>query len=80
MVSHLRTNLVLESLPLLKGQSVGLGNDGNDVDDFTELLHDNNVDRSERMARRVDEVQTAVNTRVLDIAVTLSREFFSEIG
>jgi hypothetical protein len=34
----------LESFPLLKSERVGLGNDGNDVDDLGELLHHDHVD------------------------------------
>ena len=68
-VTEWRTHLLLESLALLERQAVRLRDDGDDVDDLAELLHNDHVDRAERMSRRVDEVQAAVDARVLDVPV-----------
>lgn len=35
---------LLEGLTLLKGQGVGLGDNGNNVDDIGQLLQDDNID------------------------------------
>lgn len=74
------TDLLLEHLPLFEHQTVRLGNDRDDVDDLAQLLHDNNINRAERVACGVDEKETAVNTRVLDVAVTHGGELFAEVG
>ena len=72
-------HLLLERFSFLESQAIGLGNDRHDVDNFTEFLHDNDVDRAERVASGADEVQTAVDTCVLDVAVTHSREFLAQV-
>ena len=68
-----------DSLILLQRQAVGLGNDGNNIDNLTELLHDNNVDGTEGVTRRVDEEQGTVNTSILNMAVTLRSELLAEV-
>lgn len=73
------TDLLLESVPLLKSQAVRLGNYGNDIDDLTELLHDDNVNGTERMAGWVDEEETAMDTGVLDMAVSHRCELLAKI-
>ena len=73
------THLDLELLALLDSQAVRLGDDGDDVDDLAELLHDDNVNGAERVARRVDEEQAAVDARVLDVAVALRGELLAEV-
>lgn len=73
-------DLLFEHLPLLKHQTVRLGNDRDDIDDLAQFLHDDNINRAERVAGGVDEEQTAVNTRVLDVAVPHSGELLAEVG
>jgi hypothetical protein len=73
------THHLLELLALFEGQAVGLGNDGNDVDDVTKLLHDNDINGTEGVAGRVDEVEAAVDTGVLDVAVTHGRKLLAEV-
>jgi hypothetical protein len=70
---------VLESLALLKGQAVALGNDGDDIDDIAQLLQNDNVNGLEGMAGRLDEEETAVDACVLDVALALSRQLFVEV-
>ena len=73
------THLGLEQITLDQGKAIGLGNDRHDVDDLTELLHDNDVDGAQRVACGVDEVQAAVDTCVLDMAVTLRGELLAKV-
>ena len=70
---------MLEHLPLLKRQAVRLGDNGDNVHNLAELLHHNDIDRPEGVAGRVDEEQAAVDTRVLDMAVTLRGELLAEV-
>lgn len=71
---------VLESLTLLQGQSIGLCDDGNDVDNLAQLLQDNDVNRLEGVACGLDEVQAAVDTSILDVAVALGGELLAQVG
>ena len=73
------THLGLEQIALDQGKAIGLGNDRHDVDDLAKLLHDNDVDRAQRVARRVDEVQAAVDTCVLDVAVTHGSQLLAQV-
>ena len=73
------THLLLERLALLERERVRLGNDGNDVHHLGELLHDDDINRAERVARRVDEEQAAVDARVLDVTVALRSELLAEV-
>ena len=61
-------NAVLEQLPLLQRQAVGLSDDGNDVDSFGEFLEHDDVDGFEGVAGGRDEVEAAVDARVLDVS------------
>lgn len=79
MIQQLSTNTVLEVQSLVEGEWVSLGDDGNDVDNFGKALHHDDVDRAKRVTGRVDEEQAAMNTRVLDVSVTLSGQLFSEV-
>jgi len=74
------THLDLESLPLLGGQTISLGNDRNDIDDFAEFLHHNNINGSKRVTSGVDKVQAAVDTGVLDVSVTHGGQLFAQVG
>lgn len=71
---------LLECLLLLEGERVGLGNDGNNIDDVGQLLEDDNIDRLEGVARGLDEEQAAVDPGVLDVALPLSREFLTQVS
>ena len=57
----------LESSDLLVCQSIGLGNDGNQVDLGVKTLHDLNVERLQRVASGLDEEDTCVNAVVHDV-------------
>ena len=70
---------LLEREEVVLRQRVRLGNDGDNVDNLAELLHDDNVDGAERVACRVDEEQAAVDTRVQDVAVTDRGELLAEV-
>lgn len=71
---------VLESLTLLQSQSIGLCDDGNDVDNLAQLLQDNDVNGLEGVACGLDEVQAAVDTSILDVAVALGGELLAQVG
>ena len=71
--------LLFERLALLQSETVRLGNNRNDIDNFTEFFHDNHVYRTERMTGWVDKVQAAVDARVLDVTVTHRRELLAEV-
>lgn len=60
----------LELCKIDGAQSVGLCNDGNEVDTGAETLHDFNVKRLERVAGGADEVETSVDTEVNLLATT----------
>jgi len=88
-IERIETNVVIdefgtdsrpEALPLLNRQTVALGNDRDDIDDFAQFLHDDDIDRSQRVTSRVDEEESAVNASVDDILVTHSGELFAEVG
>ena len=70
---------MLERVTLLKRQAVRLGDDRDNIDNLAELLHHNDIDRPEGVAGRVNEEQAAVDTRVLDMAVTLRGELLAEV-
>lgn len=71
---------LLECLTLLQSQSVGLGNDGNNIDDIGQLLQNDDIDGLERVAGRLDEEQTAVDAGVLNITLTLSGKLLSQVS
>ena len=73
------TNLLFEGFTFFQSETVGLGNDRNDVDNFAEFFHDNHIYRTERMSSWVDEVQAAVDARVLDVTVTHRRELLAKV-
>lgn len=66
LVSNVGQNSSLEVLNLLVGQSVGLGNHGDQVDLLVQLLHHGDVQGLERVAGGLDEVDTRVDSRVVD--------------
>lgn len=69
----------LELLALLKGQRVGLGDDGHDVDNVGQLLQDDNVDGLQGVAGGLDEEQAAVDAGILDVALALGRELLAQV-
>jgi predicted RNA-binding protein len=71
---------LLELGTLLEGQAVALGNDRDDIDKLTELLQHNNVDGLQRVAGGLDEKQAAVDTGILEVALTLGGELLAEVG
>lgn len=65
---ELLLDAVLELLALLKGERVGLCNDWHNVDGLAQLLENDNIDGLETVAGGRNEVQTAVDAGVLDVA------------
>lgn len=71
---------LLECLTLFQGQGIGLGDDGNNVDDIRQLLEHDNIDGLQGVTGGLDEEQAAVDTGVLDVALTLGSELLSKVG
>jgi hypothetical protein len=71
---------LLELGALLERQAVALGNDGNNVDELTQLLEHDDVDGLEAVARGVDEEQAAVDARVLEVALTLGGKLLAQVS
>lgn len=59
-------------------ERVGLANDGNDVNTWGEALHQFNIQFSQTMAGRGDEVEESVNAIIAESGVTLDSGFLSE--
>jgi len=78
--SELLLDALLKLLALLQGEGIGLGNNGNDVDNVGELLQHDNVDRLKRVTRGLDEEEAAVDTGILDVALSLSSKLLAEVG
>jgi hypothetical protein len=78
--SKLLLDALLESLALLGGERVSLGNNRHNVDDIGQLLENNNIDRLQRVAGGLYEEKAAVNASVLDVTFTLSRELLAQVG
>jgi len=70
---------LLEGSAFFEGERVGFGDHRNDIYNVRELLEDDNVDRFERMTRRLNEEETAVDAGILDVALSLGCKFFSEV-
>lgn len=73
------THLELETLPLLQRQAVALRNHRNNVNHLAQLLHDNDVDRSQSMASWVDEVQATVNAGILDVSFAHGSQLLAKV-
>ena len=71
--------LLLERLSLLHGQAVRFGNHRNNIDNFAQLLHHNDINRTERMSGRTDKVEAAMDACILDVTVTHSRQLLAQI-
>lgn len=78
--SELLLDTLLELLTLLESQSIGLGDDGNDVDDIGQLLQDDDVDGLQGMARGLDEEEAGVDAGVLNVTLSLSGELLSQVS
>ena len=74
-----RTDFLFERLAFLQSETVRFGNNRDDIDDLTKFFHHSHVYGAERMASRVDKVQAAVDTRVLDVTVTHRRELLAKV-
>jgi len=77
--SELLLDAVLEELSLLQGETIGLGDDRNDIDSLAQFLQDNNVDGLEGVAGGGNEIQAAVDASVLDVPLTLSGELLAQV-
>ena len=58
---------IQEFLYLRHGETVGLSDDGDDVDLVAELSHEVNIQGLQTVSVRRDEVKTAVNSVVDDV-------------
>lgn len=79
MEGKLGLDTLLEFQSLLDSQGIRLGNDGHNVDNIGQLLQDDDIDGLERVARRLDEEQAAVNARVGDVTLSLSGKLLSQV-
>lgn len=79
VVNEFRTNLLLEREPLFHRQTVRLRDNRHYVHNLAQLLQHDNVNRTQRMSRRIDEEQRAVNPSVLNVTISHRRQLFSEI-
>ena len=79
MEGKLLLDALLERLALLESERIGLGDDGDDVDDIGKLFQNDNIDRLQGVAGGLDEEQAAVNPGVLDVALTLGSEFLAQV-
>lgn len=50
---------LLERLTLFEGERVGLGNNGNNIDDIGQLLQNNDIDRLEAMRGQMGQSKGA---------------------
>jgi hypothetical protein len=71
--------LNLERIPLRTRQAIRLGDNRHDINHLAQLLHDNHINRAERMSRGAEEVQAAVNTRVLNVSVPHRGKLFAQV-
>ncbi len=79
MEGKLLLDALLEVAALLDSEGICLGDDRHDIDYVRELLQDNNVNRLQGVAGRLDEEQAAVDASVLDVALALSSELLSQV-
>jgi hypothetical protein len=74
-----QTYSLLELGKISRAESVGLGNDGNQVNASTQSLHHLNVERLEGVASRADEVETGVDTEI-DLVLTTRLLLLKHVG
>ena len=77
--SELLLYSLLERASLLQGKRIGLCDNWHDIDHIRQFLEDDYVDRLQCVTGWLNEEQAAVNSGVLDIALSLSGELFSEV-
>lgn len=77
---ELLLDAILELLTLLESERVGLCDDRNNVDSFAQLFEDDDVNGLEAVAGWRDEVETAVDTGVLDVTAQLSVDDVTVLG
>lgn len=75
----LSTYALLEAGEISRAESIGLGNNGNQVHARAESLHDLNIEGLEGVAGRADEVQTGVDTEI-DLVETLGLLLLKHVG
>ena len=68
MEGELLLDAVLELLALLECERIGLCDDWHDIDGLAQFLENDNIDGLEAVAGRGNEVKTAVDAGVLDVA------------
>jgi len=79
VVNELGTNLLLEREPLFHRQAVRFRNDRHHVHDLAQFLQHDNVNRTQRVSRGIDEEQRAVNPRILNVAISHRRQLLPEV-
>lgn len=79
MIDQLLPDLHLELLSLVQCQAVALRNNRNNVDNLTQLLHDDDINWAKRMASGADKVKATMYTRVLNVAVTHRSQLLAKI-
>lgn len=79
VVGKLLLQHLLEGLALGNGHGIGLGNNRHDVGGFGELLQHSDINRAETVAGGLNEEKNTVDTRVREVAVTLSRELLAQV-
>jgi hypothetical protein len=68
---------LLESTAFFEGERVRLGDDWNDIDNIGKLLQHDDVDWFQSMSRGLNEEETAVDSGILDVPLTLGGKLFS---
>lgn len=74
-----KPHLLLKRKPFFHRQAVRLCDDRHHVHDLAQLFQHDNVDRAQRVTRRIDEEKRAMNPSVLDMAVSHRRQLLSEV-
>jgi len=72
-------DLLFERVALVISETVRLGNNRNDIDNFAQFFHNNHVYGAKRVSCRVDKVKAAVDARVLDVTVTHRSELLAKV-
>lgn len=76
---ELLLDALLELLALLRGQGIGLGNDGHDIDHVRKLLQDDNINGLEGVTGGLDEEKARVDAGILDVSLSLRGEFLPQV-
>jgi hypothetical protein len=77
--SEFLLDALLESLTLLNSEGVGLGDDGNNIDDIWQLLQHHDVNGLQGVAGGLNKEQAGVDAGVLDVTLTLGCELLSQV-